>query len=274
MSTIRITAVFFLLTIGLFFILSCSSNQPEINTEEGLAEDTKGQDQSEIDELFGIINESEKKQDKSAGDDEVLQLLGIPKQQSEQAGVQETGQEGSNQLKTEIESLEKKLSDKDSEIANLKSEVAEKDQEIGKMESNVPTTNVAEAKAIDMTGNYSEDYQAALQEYYNRHYKKAIQMFEELLAINSSHSLSDNCRYWIGEAYYGLGNYNQAVIEFTKVFSFSNANKMDAAQLKIGLCFMKLGDRARAAQEFERLISDYPNSEFIPKAQEYLSQLP
>ena len=254
-------------------MFGCSSNQPEINTEEGFTEDTKGQDQSEIDELFGIINESEKKKDEAAGDDEVLQLLGIQKQQAEQAGVQETSTKD-DQIKTEIDALEKRLADKDSEIAGLKSDVAEKDQELGKLESKTPADRALDVQAANMTGNYSEDYQAAFQEYNNHNYKQAIQMFEELLAINSSHSLSDNCRYWIGECYYGLGNYNQAIIEFTKVFSFTKSNKMDAAQLKIGLCFMRLGDQARASQEFERLISDYPDSEFVPKAQGYLSKLP
>jgi hypothetical protein len=49
---------------------------------------------------------------------------------------------------------------------------------------------------------------------------------------------------------------------------------MDAAQLKLGLCFWRLGDSDRAAQEFERLISDFPESEFIEKAQQFLAKLP
>ena len=48
---------------------------------------------------------------------------------------------------------------------------------------------------------------------------------------------------------------------------------MDDAQLKLGLCYWKLGDTERARQEFERLISDYPNSEYVGKAQQYLSKL-
>ncbi len=112
-----------------------------------------------------------------------------------------------------------------------------------------------------------------MSEYYNRNYKLAIQLFEELLTRNPATSLSDNCRYWIGECYYALGNYNQAIIEFTKVFSYNKSNKMDDAQLKLGLCYWKLGDRERARQEFERLISDYPNSEYVEKAQQFLSKL-
>ena len=235
-------------------------------------EDAEGQNQSEIDELFGIINENEKKQDETAGDDEVLQLLGIQKQQAEQAGVQETGNTD-DQLQGDIQRLEQKLSDKENEIERLKTDVASRDEEIGKLSSGLNEVSETTISNANLTGNYQEDYQLALQAYNNRNYKNAISMFEELLAINSSHSLSDNCRYWIGESYYGLGNFNQAVIEFTKVFSFGKSNKLDDAQLKLGLCYWKLGDSGRAAQEFERLISDYPDSEYIEKAQEFISRL-
>ncbi|MBC8181210.1 tetratricopeptide repeat protein [candidate division KSB1 bacterium] len=274
MNSIKVFYVFFLLILGLFFIVSCGTMRPEIDTEEGFMDEVEGQNQSEIDELFGIINESEQQQDESSGDDEVLQLLGIEKQQPEQAGVQETshGQQD-DQLQGEIQRLEQELSNKEAEITDLKSDVMAKDEEIGILETSSTTAPEPSQGNADMTGNYREDYQLALQSYYNRNYKTAIQMFDELLAVNSSHSLSDNCRYWIGESYYGLGNYNQAIIEFTKVSSFSKSNKMDDAQLKLGLCFWRLGDSERAAQEFERLISDYPESEYIEKAQQFLAKI-
>ncbi len=275
MNSLKSFFVFFLLISGLFFIVSCGTMRPEIDTEEGFLDEIEGQDQSEIDELFGIINESEQQQDESAGDDEVLQLLGIEKQQAEQAGVQETSQtQPDDQLQGEIQRLEQELSDKEAEITDLKSDVISKDAEIGKLETSTTSTpETSLGEDANMTGNYKEDYQLALQAYYNRSYKQAIQMFDELLAINSSHSLSDNCRYWIGECYYGLGNFNQAIIEFTKISSFSKSNKMDDSQLKLGLCFWRLGDSERAAQEFERLISDYPESEFVEKAREFLAKI-
>lgn len=272
MKTKKAPIIIFLLIFGSIFVFGCSSNQPVINSEEGFMDDEGSQNQSDIDELFGIINENESQQEQPSEDDEVLQLLGIPKQQAERAGVQETSQ-NDDQLKGEIETLEQKLAAKDSEIDNLKSDVAAKDAEIGKLETTPAQPFTPTSENVNMTGNYQEDYQLALQTYNNRGYKQSIQMFEELLAINSSHSLSDNCRYWIGESYYGLGNYNQAIVEFTKVFSFGKSNKMDDAQLKLGFCYWKLGDTGRAAQEFERLLSDYPDSEYAQKAQEFLSNL-
>ena len=88
-----------------------------------------------------------------------------------------------------------------------------------------------------------------------------------------SHSLSDNCQYWIGECYYALRNFNQAAVEFEKVFTFPQSNKDPDAQLKLGLCYWNTGNAARAKEEFNRLIVNYPDSEYTIRARSYLSQL-
>jgi len=258
-----------------FLVWGCASNQPPVDLGEQATDTSDTQNQAEIDQLFDIINQSETPQeDEAAGEDEVLQLLGIKKDQKEQGLVEQQPANASSedQLKKEIEALEQQLADKEAEIAELRSSVQEKDRVLNQLETQTPETGSA-SSAPAITGNYKQDYQAALQEYYNRNYKTAIKMFEELLAIDSSNSLADNCRYWIGECYYGLGNFNQAIIEFTKVFSFAKSNKMADAQLKLGLCYWRLGDRARAAEEFERLINDYPDSEYVDKAREFLAKI-
>ncbi|NOZ61604.1 MAG: tetratricopeptide repeat protein [Calditrichaeota bacterium] len=266
----------FVFFVGLFALViwGCASNQPPVDVGGQPADTSNAQNQAEIDQLFNIINQSEApQQDKAASEDEVLQLLGIKKDQKEKSTVeQQPASTSDDQLKKEIDTLEQQLADKEAEIANLKSSVAEKDKVLDQLETQKPAAASASGTPT-ISGNYKQDYQAALQEYYNRNYKTAIKMFEELLAIDSSNSLADNARYWIGECYYGLGNYDQAIIEFTKVFSFTKSNKMADAQLKIGLCYFRLGDRARAAEEFERLINDYPDSEYVGKAREFLAKI-
>ncbi len=264
-----------LISIIALSLWGCGASQPPVDLGDQQTDVSSDQNQAEIDELFNIINQSETpQQDETAGEDEVLQLLGIKKEQKEQGTVESQQQDtaSEDQLKKEIELLEQRLADKEAEIAQLRSSVEEKDKVLGQLETQ--TNQVAPtAASATMTGNYKQDYQAALQEYYNHNYKTAIKMFEQLLAIDSSNSLADNCRYWIGECYYGLGNYDQAIIEFTKVFSYPKSNKMADAQLKLGLCYWKLGDRARAADEFERLINDYPDSEYVDKAREFLAKI-
>ncbi len=262
MKAIVLAGIIFLLGIMLF-IGGCSPTKP----------DSSQQAQNEGTEIDQIIGDSEQdKQQQNPDEDEVLRLLGISKEKTEPPAAAEVST-NDEQLKSDIADLEKQLAAKDSEISRLKTDIASRDEKINQLELNSSKQPITPATSYTSIGNFREDYQNALSEYYNHNYKLAIQLFEELLVRNPSTTLSDNCRYWIGECYYGLENYNQAIIEFTKVFSFNKSNKTDDAQLKLGLCYWKLGDRERARQEFERLVSNYPNSEYVEKAQQFLSKL-
>lgn len=83
--------------------------------------------------------------------------------------------------------------------------------------------------------------------------------------------LADNAQYWIGECYYSLKNYQRAIIEFEKVFSFPNSNKNDDAQFKLGLCYAAIGNRVKAREEFQRLIDYFPKSEYVTRAKQFLN---
>ena len=262
MKTTVLTSIMFTLLVSMLIIGGCSATKPESEFQ---------QEGSEIDQIIGVADQDQTKE-QNPDEDEVLRLLGITREKTEQPTVKEAAKDD-DQFQKEIGELERKLANKDSEISRLKADISQKDERLSKLESNYARQPVTTSGTYTATGNFREDYQNALAEYNNRNYKLAIQLFEELLARNLTSSLSDNCRYWIGECYYGLGNYNQAIIEFTKVFSFNKSNKMDDAQLKLGLCYWKLGDNERARQEFERLLSDYPTSEYVEKARLFLSRL-
>ena len=136
-------------------------------------------------------------------------------------------------------------------------------------------TSVPQPKQIHSrgrSGDFKSKYQYALSQYNLGNYQGALSVLSELLFSNTKNSLSDNCQFWIGECYYGLGNYNQAIVEFEKVFSFPASNKGDDAQLKLGICYIKVGDRQQAQAELERLLSNYPDSEYIELAYRYLAR--
>ncbi|MBN2010323.1 tetratricopeptide repeat protein [candidate division KSB1 bacterium] len=254
-------------------IAGCAANTPDTN------ENAQTSDNENIDDLFGI---SKNEKSGSSGQDdeaEVLRLLGISKNENESPSATEqqppAGDAVAQQnLQSEITTLEQQLLNKEAEIANLKSDIQAKDQRINELETDVNTQSRRPAQsAISASGDFIQDYQSALSLYQNREYKEAIAMFEDLLSRGESNSYADNCQYWIGESYYGMSNFNQAIVEFTKVFSFSSSNKNDDAQLKLGLCYWKLGDKAKAREELERLISNYPKSEYIEKAESFLARL-
>ncbi|RKY53993.1 MAG: hypothetical protein DRP89_05460, partial [Candidatus Neomarinimicrobiota bacterium] len=111
-------------------------------------------------------------------------------------------------------------------------------------------------KSTTSNDSYRERYLQALTFHQNNQNEESIELFNQLIAEDKNHELSDNAQYWIGECYYSLKQYQRAIIEFKKVFSFANTNKSDDAQFKLGLCHAALGDRKKAIDEFQRLI-DY-----------------
>ena len=74
------------------------------------------------------------------------------------------------------------------------------------------------------------------------------------------------------EIYYSQKEFRRSIKEFEKVFTFLGANKSDDAQLKLGLCYINIGHIYQAKQEFNKLLANYPNSEYYNKAKKYLQQ--
>jgi tol-pal system protein YbgF len=116
-------------------------------------------------------------------------------------------------------------------------------------------------------------YKKAFDLYYGRDYAKAIATFETLLAKHPSSGYADNCNYWIGECQFAQGNFAKAITAFRKVFAFPETEKADDAQLKLGYCHLRLGDKKQAAEEFKKVVSLYPDSEYTERAKEELAKL-
>jgi len=120
---------------------------------------------------------------------------------------------------------------------------------------------------------FQEEYDTALGLFNKGQNDKAIASFQAILDKSRNHSLADNCQYWIGECYYGKAQYHKAIVEFEKVFTYTVSNKKDDAQLKLGLCYLRLEDKENAKREFTRLLSRYPKSEFVNLARRLLKDL-
>jgi len=108
--------------------------------------------------------------------------------------------------------------------------------------------------------NISSSYNAALSNYKAKQYEAAINGFQELLTIAPASSLADNAQYWIGECYDALGNYDQALSAFNKVFDFPKSNKFSDAHVKIGLIYVKMNKNDLAKQELKAVIENYPGT--------------
>jgi len=132
-------------------------------------------------------------------------------------------------------------------------------------------TTVTPAKpAAKSGGNPEQEYAAALATYRAREHGQAVIDFLDFIAKYPKHPLAGNAQYWIGEAYWAQRDYRQALVEFEKVFDHGPGKAPDA-QLKIGLCYLRLGDVQRAQQAWQRVVNEYPKSESAAMAKSLLA---
>ena len=165
--------------------------------------------------------------------------------------------------------------------AQLRQQVETLQQELSGLQGKLDAVR-RESRNVDMGAvevfrtdrfNAPKTYRAARASYDDHGYDKALGQFTEILTMAPYSDLADNAQYWIGECYYGLGKFDQALTEFTKVFAYSKTEKDDDAQLKIGRCYMDLGEKDKALLALQKVLDDYPDSEYVDDAHRLMKML-
>lgn len=116
-------------------------------------------------------------------------------------------------------------------------------------------------------------YDQALQAFDRQAYREARVLFERILALEPTGPLADNAQYWVGECAYAVEDYTGALDAFKRVFQYAETEKDDDAQIKLGYAYLKLRDLDSALIEFKRLTVDYPQSEYLPRAEEQIRRI-
>jgi len=105
-------------------------------------------------------------------------------------------------------------------------------------------------------------------------YQGGRQLLETFLKKYPDHELRVNAMYWIGEAYYGEKQYENAILQFQDVIQLHAGHpKVPAAMLKQGLAFQALGDNRNAKVILQKVIDSFPTSESAAKAKERLESM-
>ncbi|MDZ7363334.1 MAG: tetratricopeptide repeat protein [candidate division KSB1 bacterium] len=260
------------LGLSLFFVACGGSKNTNVST-------TESEGEIDIDKLLSTPADQEKQ---DAEDAEVLRLLGItpetvstetPKTPPPEPVMTEA--KPAPDLQKELERLQNELNVKNQQITDLRNSLMERDARLQELQQaqQIQAPRATSGGNLAGANGYVQRYAEARNLYEQRRYAEAAAVFQAILAENDKSSYADNCQYWIGECYYGMGKYAQAIAEFEKVFTFARSNKSDAALLKLGLCYLQMGDRQQARSEFEQLIANYPGSQYVAKARKYLARL-
>ena len=129
-------------------------------------------------------------------------------------------------------------------------------------------------KAAPESEAAKKDYDEAWRLVERKDFRAAIPRFREFLKKYPNSDFADNAQYWLGECYYGLKEYDQAILEFDAVRrKYPKGDKVPAALLKQGFAFAELGDKVDARLILQELADRYPQSEEAAKAKQKLKTL-
>ena len=269
-----------------------------------LTEGEGGQDslQDEID--LGQADDTSDAEALALSDEEMLALLGAENQTGDEAaGAGEeaaattkedvlettpTTTAGTMGLKPEmfakmrldISRLESDLERRSQTVDSLQNIIANRNARLQELEAqksrrfvipDLSRTTRTPARSAAGTGNTAFDaaYEGARGKFESRNYQGAIDDFLKLLADYPNHAMLDNCQYWIGECYFGMKEYQKAIVEFQKVFTYSETDKHDDAQLMIGLSHVRSNQSELAQKAFSVFLDTYSGSEYTSVARRY-----
>lgn len=222
---------------------------------------------------MSALDELAEEDNKSSADDELNSLLeGLDNYHE---GVNANmNMEEYIRLKSRIDQLNDAIRRKELEIEELKAQLDIRKEKIAELEKNLKNRGGELTASLDADlSDFAASYEKALQHYYAREFDAAIYLFSSLLETSPRHRLSSNCQYWIGESYFGQGEYRMALEAFQKVLAFEESFKKDDALLMMGRCYMLLGDKQTALSMFDKLMNEFPDSEYFQKAQKYANSL-
>ncbi len=144
----------------------------------------------------------------------------------------------------------------------------------GTPEPKVPPKPAAPGQVGAVTPVAEQDYENAWKRLKEKDYRGAIQQFKKFVEKHPNMALTDNAQYWIGESYYALQEFDQAILEFDEVRKkYPDGDKAPGAWLKIGFAFAELGNRVDARLILQEVINRFPQSDAAEKAREKIRSL-
>jgi len=105
-------------------------------------------------------------------------------------------------------------------------------------------------------------------------YEQSIEGFTLYLDNCPKHESAENAHYWIGESYYAMEKFAEAITQFeTLINEYKSSPNLGRALYKLGRSQQELGKKAEARETFQKLIDDLPETLEASQAIERLKDL-
>lgn len=240
--------------LGFVYMMGEKEKRPE---DEWIAEEMPPAD----------ISETEEEPMDEATQDILRQLGALGPAEEPEAQEEAPTAPADSDLASRVEQLRARVNERQEEIASLQSQLDRQDNRIEELQRELAQVRTAPS-------DFRATYQEALRNYGMRNYDRSIELFTALRNAYPDHKLASNCIYWVGENYFAKGNYNAAIEAFNAVFDYAFSYKKDDATLMLGRSYHKMAQYDQARRYFQRVISEYPDSEYVSKAQSWLQRTP
>jgi tol-pal system protein YbgF len=120
----------------------------------------------------------------------------------------------------------------------------------------------------------ADDYRNAIMLYGRSRVADARRAFQAVFDADPTGDLADNALFWIGETYFGAGDYSNAMRYYARVTNeFGDQNKAPDALFKTGLSQARTGDLSLARKTFQEVIARYPYSTPAASAKHELERI-
>src|SRR5699024_6337530 len=120
-----------------------------------------------------------------------------------------------------------------------------------------------------------QSYMAAFEQLRNGKYDAAISDFEAFVKkYADDSSYGDNARYWLGQARYVQGDLSGAMEALqTMTKRFPKSSKLPSALFRMGVIEQAEVKTDKASAMFQRIVSQYPDSESADMARQRLQDM-
>jgi tol-pal system protein YbgF len=136
------------------------------------------------------------------------------------------------------------------------------------------TSTAAPPPAAQVTGDEQQLYREASALYTKGRFEQALRSFQDLLDQFPGSSLSDDAQFMIGESYYGLKEYVDAVSEYDKVVKgYPDSDRVPGARLKKAFALFALGKQGQGVVELQQIRQRYPDTKESEIARQRLQEL-
>lgn len=178
-------------------------------------------------------------------------------------------------LRGSLEELEHRSGEMENQQRSLYSDLDKRIEALKAGGFTSPSSSGVPSAALPAPGGSDRaNYQSAFDLLKGGQYVQAAGAFQQFLVTFPDSSLAGNAQYWLGESYYALHRYPDALKAFQDVIAkYSTSAKVPDAYLKVGYTQYQLKDTRAARETLEKVRRDYANTAVANEAGTFLERM-